>query len=133
MNGSGSFRIISESGMMSGASTCRTTCQPRPLMRAITRLNIAMSGAPPSVAFDPAVKHRHVRRAAEMLHEIETHAAHAAGPEPVEILVAEAVVDDVHTAITFGIRRNAVEHRRVVGAVAARLHNDRALDAEMRM
>ncbi len=101
---------------MSGASTCSTTCQPRPFD-----------------AVDDAVEHGHVGRAAEMLHEIETHAAHAAGVELVEILVGEAVVDDRDAAIALWVRRNAVEHRRVVGAVAARLHDDRALDAEMRM
>jgi hypothetical protein len=47
MNGSGSARIIADSGSTLGASRCSTTCQPRPLMRSKTRLNTTMSGAPP--------------------------------------------------------------------------------------
>ena len=113
-NGSGNFRIISESGMISGASRCNTTCQPRPFD-----------------AVDDAVEHGHVGRAAKMLDEIEARAAHAAAIEPVVVLVGETVVDDGDAAIALRVGRNAVEHRRVVGAMAARLHDHGALDAEM--
>src|SRR5262249_45492378 len=50
-----------------------------------------------------------------------------------EILVGETVVDDRNAAIALRIRGDAVEHRRIVGTVAAGLHDDRALDAEMCM
>ena len=105
---------MSDSGTMSGASRCSTTCQPQLLD-----------------AVDDAVEHGHVGRAAEMLDEIEAHAAHAAVVQLVVIGVGEAVVDDGDAAIALRIGRDAVEHRRVVGAVAARLHDHGALDAEM--
>ena len=82
-------------------------------------------------AVDDAVEHAHVGRAAQVLDEIEAHAAHAAGMQPVVFGIAEAVVDDGDAAIALGIRRDAVEHGGIVAAVAARLHDHRALDAEM--
>jgi hypothetical protein len=82
-------------------------------------------------AVDDTVEHGHVGGAAEMLDEIEAHAAHAAFVELVEIGLAEAVVDDGDAAIALGIGGDAVEHRLVVDAVAARLHDHRARDAEM--
>jgi hypothetical protein len=80
-------------------------------------------------AVEDAVEHDHVGRAAEMLDEIGAHAAHAAFVEPVEIGIGEAVVDDGDAAIAFGVGGDAVEHRQVVGAVAARLHDHRARPA----
>ena len=44
--------------------------------------------AAPLDAVDDAVEHGHVGRAAEMLDEIEAHAAHAAAVEPVVVGVA---------------------------------------------
>src|SRR5262249_18477669 len=72
-------------------------------------------------------------RAAEMLYEVEADAANAARIKRVEILVGETLVDDRNAAIALRIRSDAVKHRRIVGAVAAGLHDNRALDAEMCM
>ena len=44
--------------------------------------------AAPLDAVDDAVEHGHVGRAAQMLDEIEAHAAHAAGIEPVVVGIA---------------------------------------------
>ena len=84
-------------------------------------------------AVDHAVEHRHVGRAAQMLDEIEAHAAHAAGIRACRSRIAETVVDYGDAAIAFGVGRDAIEHRRVVGAMAARLHDHRTLDAKMRV
>ncbi len=113
-NGSGSARIMAESGTMSGASRCSTTCQPRLLMRSMTRLNTAMSGAPP-----------------RCLTKLKRTPRTPPRCEPVVVGIAEAVVHDGDAAIALGIGRDAIEHRRVVGAVAARLHDHGAVDAEM--
>ena len=64
-------------------------------------------------AVDDAVEHRHVGRAAEMLDEIEAHAAHAAGMKAVIVRIGEAVVDDGDAAIALRVRRDAIEHRRL--------------------
>src|SRR6185437_427279 len=80
-----------------------------------------------------AVEYRHVRRATEMLDEIEAHSPHAATIEPVVVGVGKAVGDNRNTAVAFRVGRKAIEHRRIVAAVAACLHNHRALDAEVRM
>ena len=82
-------------------------------------------------AVDRAREQPHVGRAAQMLDEIEAHAAHAAGIEPVEILVGETVVDDGDAAVARRVGRNAIEHGGIVAAVAARLHDHRARNAEM--
>ncbi len=49
------------------------------------------------------------------------------------MLVGETIVHDRNAPIAFRVGGDAIEHRRIVGAVAARLHDDRAFDAEMRM
>src|SRR5690242_2675994 len=49
----------------------------------------------------------------------------------VEIGVGKRVVDDGDAAIALRVRMQAIHHRAVVGAVAARLHDHRARDAEI--
>src|SRR5262249_12341331 len=82
---------------------------------------------------DHAMEHRHIGSAAEMLHEIEAHPAHATTIEHFEILVGKPVIDDRNTSITLRIGGDAIEHCGVVGPVTARLHDHRSLYTEMRM
>src|SRR5262245_66035273 len=89
--------------------------------------------AAPLDAVDHPVEHGHVRRAAEMLYEVEAHAADTARFKCVEIPVGETIANDRDAAIPFEIRRDAVEHRRIVGAVAACLTNDSPFDSELSM
>ena len=88
----------------------------------------------PAAAFhlvDDLVEHAHVRHAAEMLDEIETHATHAAGVELIKLLVGNAVIDHGDAAIAFRIGGQTVHHRRIVEPVAAGLHDHGAIDAEI--
>jgi hypothetical protein len=96
---------------MSGASTCKT----------------------PLDAVNYAIKHRHVRGAAEMPDEIKPHSPHASAVERIEIFVGESVIDDGDAPITSWIGSDAIEHRGIVGAVAACLHDHGPVDAEMRV
>src|SRR5262249_57700549 len=53
--------------------------------------------------------------------------------EVIEILVSEAIIDDRNAAVTARVGGNAIEHRGIVGAMAAGLHNYRAINSEMRV
>ena len=96
-------------------------------------LGIEMQHHMPAEPLDAAehrIEHREVRGAAEMPDEIETHASHAAGLQPVELGIGHAGIEDGDAAPGAAGSGDRVQHRRVVGAVAARLHDHRALDAE---
>jgi len=84
-------------------------------------------------ALQHALEEPHVGPAAEMLDEIEAHAAHPAGLEHGVVLVGHGIVDDGDAAVAAVARGDGVERGAVVAAVAARLHDDRALDAEQAM
>src|SRR5437016_607377 len=84
-------------------------------------------------AVDDAIEHRHVGGATEMLDEIEAHPAHTGAIERVEIAVGEIVVDNGNAAIALRVGRDAVEHRGIVGTVAACLHDYGAFDPQMRV
>jgi hypothetical protein len=53
--------------------------------------------------------------------------------ESVEILVGEVIIDDRNAAVAARVGGNAIEHGGIIGAMAARLHNHRAIDSEMRV
>ena len=72
----------------------------------------------------------HVRRAAEMLHEVEADAADAARVQILEILVREGLVDVRDAAIAAAALRDRVEDHGVVDAVAARVHEHGAREPE---
>ena len=72
-----------------------------------------MSGAPP-----------------RWLDEIEARAAHSTVVQGAQSLSVKRVVDDGDAAVARGVGGDAVEHGAVVGAVAARLHDHGARDAE---
>src|SRR5262245_6382412 len=82
-------------------------------------------------AVDHAIKHRHVRGAAEMLDEIKAHSPDASAVERIEVFVGEAVIDYGDAPITPGTGGDAIKHRGIVGAVAARLHDHGTIDAEV--
>src|SRR5262249_48631771 len=82
---------------------------------------------------DHASEHRHIGCTTEMLDEIKTHPAHTAAIERVEIFVAKTTVDNCDPAIALRIGGYTIEHRDVVGTVAARLHDHRAINAKMCM
>ena len=69
-------------------------------------------------------------RPAEMLDEVEASAPDAGVVELAELVVAERLVDHRHAGIATASVAESVEHRRVVGAVAARLHENGVLQAE---
>src|SRR5205814_427018 len=79
---------------------------------------------------DRALEERHVGTAAEVPDEIETHAADAAVVHLLELALAVGLVDDRSPAIVALRARDAVECHAHVGAVAARVDDDRALDAK---
>ena len=90
----------------------------------------------PAHFFEPQrhpLEETQIGHAAQMLHEIEAHAAHAAVMEVVKVLLGDAFLDDGNAPIAATRRGDGVEHGAVVAAMAARLHDDRPLDAEEAM
>src|SRR5262249_47952171 len=82
-------------------------------------------------AVDHAIKHRQVRGAAEMLDEIKSHSPYTPTIERIKILNGESVINKCDAPVTSGIGSDAIEHRGIVGAVAARLHDHGTVDAEV--
>ena len=86
----------------------------------------------------PAQLRNHVRAGPDSIgvdafvrYDVDPDAAHAAFIKPTEICDARGPVDDGDSGCA--IRAEALhgsEHRRVVGAIAAALHDDHAIDAE---
>src|SRR5260370_20058750 len=72
----------------------------------------------------------HVRHAAEVLDEIEAHAANSALLQATVVVVGESLIDNGNPAITTAARGNRIDRRAVVGAMTARLHKYRALSTE---
>ena len=68
-----------------------------------------------------------------MFDEIKSHAADTATIEDVEVLVGEAIVDDGDATVAARVGGDAIKHRGIVGAMATRLHNHRAIYSEMRV
>ncbi len=68
-----------------------------------------------------------------MLDEVEARAAHAAIVQRLVFGISKRVVDNADAPDVRRIVGDGVEHGAVVAAVAARLHDDRAIDAEMAM
>jgi len=68
-----------------------------------------------------------------MFDEIKSHAADTATIEDVEVLVGEAIVDDRDATVAARVGGDAIKHRGIVGAMATRLHNHRAIYSEMRV
>jgi hypothetical protein len=73
----------------------------------------------------------HVRRAAEVADEVEAHPADPAFVQRPQLGLAVAPVDDGHAAVAVRTPGDGIQHRPVVGPVAARLDDDGTLDAEM--
>src|SRR5690606_11411955 len=71
-----------------------------------------------------------VGHAAQVLHEVEADAADTAGVQVLEVLVREARVDVRDAAVLAAALRDRIEDHRVVGAVAARVDEHGALEAE---
>src|SRR5260370_25645396 len=72
----------------------------------------------------------HVRHAAEVLDEIEAHAANSALLQATVVVVGESLIDNGNPAITAAARSNRIEHRAVIGAMTARLNNYGSLNTE---
>src|SRR6185295_2079627 len=72
----------------------------------------------------------HVRHSAQMLDEVEAHAPDAALVQGDVVLLSERPIDDGDPAIPTAARRDGIEHRTVVRAVAARLNDDSPLDTQ---
>ncbi len=72
----------------------------------------------------------HVRVPAEVAHEVEADATKACGVEPLEFCVVDVGRQQGDRAVARGPRRNGVLGGAVVEAVAGRLHDHAALQAE---
>ena len=68
--------------------------------------------------------------ALQVLHEIEAHAANSALVQALELAVGAALLDDRGAAVAPARARDRVERRAHVRAVAGRVHDHRALEAE---
>src|ERR1700683_2589021 len=68
--------------------------------------------------------------AAQMLHEIESYAAYATLVQLAEFPIVRALVDDGDAAVVPAAGGYRIQRRAVVGAVAARLDDHRAGDAQ---
>ena len=84
-------------------------------------------------AADHPVEDVHVRGAAKVPHEVEAHAAHAARMQRLQRPLLEGVVDDGDAARRLRRGGDGVEHGGIVGAVAARLHDHGAAEAQVRV
>ena len=97
-------------------------------------LRIEVQHDVPAERLDPpqhAMEHLQVGRAAKMRDKIEAHATHTGFVERLQVVVRDRRVDDGNAAIAAVAPRDRIEHRSVVGAVAARLHNHPASEAQM--
>ena len=83
-------------------------------------------------ALNDMVEHVHVRHAAEMLDEVEADAPDSAVVQRGVVRLGEGRIDDRDPAIAAAAGRDGVEHRAIVGAVAARLNDDGPFDAQDR-
>ncbi len=101
INGNGNFCIISESGMISGASG-HATGRPVP--------------ATAFDAIDDPIENGHVRCTAEMFDEVETHPSDATPIERIKIFIGEAIVYNGDATIAFGVGCNAIQHGGIVGS-----------------
>ena len=68
-----------------------------------------------------------------MTHEIEADAAKAGRVEPLELRVADRQGNERDAGVRAPARRDRILGHRVVEAVRRRLHDDAALDAELRV
>ena len=114
MNGTGSVRSIESNSSRSFASKCSTTCQSKRRR-----------------ARDEPLELAHVGRAAQVLHEVEADAANAA---VVQLLrnprSVKRLVDVRDAAIAAAALRDRVQDHRVVDAVAARVDEHGARQAQ---
>jgi hypothetical protein len=81
-------------------------------------------------AVEGPVEHMEVRRAAEVADEVEARPPDAAAVQCFELRVGRVGAEDADAAVGAAAGGDGVEHRAVVGAVAARLHDHRALHAD---
>ena len=98
---------------MSLASKCRTMCHPH--------------GCD---AIDESPEHVELGRSAEVGDEVEAGAAHAGVVEAGDVGVGERLVDHRHPGVAALAALEGVDHRHVVGAVAARLDEHRPREPE---
>src|SRR5260221_6240914 len=75
----------------------------------------------------------HVGTATEVLDEVEAHGTDTAVMHPLEILVRVGLIDDRGATISALRARDAIERGAHVGAMAARVNDDRSLNAEDRV
>ena len=96
-------------------------------------LGLQMQHQMPAQRRDPRHDPQHqiqLGRAPEMAGEGEPHPAHPALVQPLEIRLGERIVDHGDAAVAAAAAGDGVQHGRIVGAAAARLHDDRALEPE---
>ena len=75
----------------------------------------------------------HVRPAAEMLDEVEADASDSTLVQRRVVCLGEGRIDDRDATVSSAAGRDGVEHRAIVGSMAARLNENRPLDAQDRM
>src|SRR3982074_1352763 len=83
-------------------------------------------------AVDRSLEFRWGRYDVEELPEIETRTAYARIVKPLQIPVADGIVDDRDAAIV-RLSRKRIQQDRMIGAVDGRLHHDAAVDPERAM
>ncbi|EHM02751.1 hypothetical protein HMPREF9946_00825 [Acetobacteraceae bacterium AT-5844] len=79
------------------------------------------------------IEHIEVRRATEMLHEVEAHTAYAATIELSEASLIDIAVHDGNATIGSAAACNSIKHGGVIRTMAARLNDDCTLNANSGM
>ena len=107
------------------------TCDPLRILQDVLCVQMQHHvPAEPLDTFEHTVEYIEIGRAAQMRDEIEAHAAHAACVEVGQLFVGDTAIDDRHAAIAAVTACDCIEHRGIVRAVAACLHDHTPARAE---